>query len=150
MNRIIKIITLTIFATSLLSCSSNIYYVGELTQPTNLYSSIDTTSSVSYNIPNGTIVLTQKKAKNYHYVIVENHKGYVYNPKYKNYHKYNSKVDGLMYGYSTDKSTSKTLNINSKSNSGSGKSVNVKGYYRKNGTYVRPHTRSSPGSGRHK
>ena len=27
-----------------------------------------------------------------------------------------------------------------------GKSVNVKGYYRKNGTYVAPHTRSAPSS----
>jgi len=33
------------------------------------------------------------------------------------------------------------------SGSGSGE-VNVKGYYRKNGTYVRPHTRSSPGRGK--
>lgn len=28
-----------------------------------------------------------------------------------------------------------------------GKRVNVRGYYRKDGTYVRPHTRSAPGSG---
>jgi hypothetical protein len=28
-----------------------------------------------------------------------------------------------------------------------GKTVHVRGYYRKDGTYVRPHTRSSPGSG---
>jgi hypothetical protein len=32
------------------------------------------------------------------------------------------------------------------SNSGNG-AVNVRGYYRKDGTYVAPHTRSSPGTG---
>jgi hypothetical protein len=31
--------------------------------------------------------------------------------------------------------------------SSSGGTVQVKGYYRKNGTYVQPHTRSAPGSG---
>jgi hypothetical protein len=30
-----------------------------------------------------------------------------------------------------------------------GTDVHVKGYYRKDGTYVRPHTRSAPGRGRH-
>ncbi len=33
--------------------------------------------------------------------------------------------------------------------SSSGGTVHVKGYYRKDGTYVRPHTRSAPGSGSH-
>jgi hypothetical protein len=41
---------------------------------------------------------------------------------------------------------SKSKNSNYSTGSGSGGSVNVKGYYRKDGTYVKPHTRSTPKS----
>ena len=85
-------------------------------------------------------------------MICNEFKGYVYKPNYKNYHRYNSTVDGILYGYSMNKTTSKIskFNSSSSSNSNSGSSVNVKGYYRKNGTYVKPHTRSNPGSGKRK
>jgi hypothetical protein len=36
----------------------------------------------------------------------------------------------------------------SSASSGTGGSVHVRGYYRRDGTYVRPHTRSRPGSAR--
>ena len=145
MTKFLKIIALLTFSVSLFSCSS-IYYVGETTEPINVYAIVDTTSTISYTIPVGSLVLTQKKSKKYHYVIYETYKGYVYNPNYKNYHKYNSSIDGILYGYSTKKPNSSS-SYNSSSSS-SGGSVNVKGYYRKNGTYVSPHTRSSPGRGR--
>jgi hypothetical protein len=145
MTKFLKIIALLTFTVSLFSCSS-IYYVGETTEPINVYAIVDTTSIISYTIPVGSLVLTQKKSKKYHYVIYETYKGYVYNPNYKNYHRYNSSIDGILYGYSTTK-TSSSSSYNSSSSS-SGGSVNVKGYYRKNGTYVSPHTRSSPGRGR--
>lgn len=142
MNRIIKNIGILFLTISFFSCTS-IYYVGETLEPIKVYSIVDTSATVNYIIPAGSRVLTQKKSKKYYYVIYESQKGYVYNPNYKNYHKYNSSNDGVLYGYST----TKPKNTNSY-NSSSGGSVNVKGYYRKNGTYVRPYTRSSPGSGR--
>lgn len=142
MNRIIKNIGILFLTISFFSCTS-IYYVGETLEPIKVYSIVDTSATVNYIIPAGSLVLTQKKSKKYYYIIYESHKGYVYNPNYKNYHKYNSLNDGVLYGYST----TKPQNTNSY-NSSSGGSVNVKGYYRKNGTYVRPYTRSSPGSGR--
>ncbi|MDO5665356.1 MAG: hypothetical protein Q4G63_08885 [Bacteroidia bacterium] len=50
----------------------------------------------------------------------------------------------LVYSYLRE---TKKLNRSSYSTGASvGGSVNVKGYYRKDGTYVRPHTRSSPKS----
>lgn len=145
MNKILKFITVIIFCASFCSCSS-IYYVGETSEPIKVYAIIDTTSTVSYIIPVGSRVLTQKKSKRYHYIIFENYKGYVYNPNYINYHKYNSSIDGILYGYSSSKP--KTENSYNSSSTSSGGSVNVKGYYRKNGTYVSPHTRSKPSSSR--
>jgi len=49
--------------------------------------------------------------------------------------------------HSTSSTTSSSGNgrSNSYTPTSSGGTVHVKGYYRKNGTYVRPHTRSSPG-----
>jgi hypothetical protein len=38
----------------------------------------------------------------------------------------------------------KSKSYSSTAKSTSGKTVQVKGYYRKNGTYVKPHTRSAP------
>ncbi len=147
MNRIFKFSLILFFSISLFSCSS-IYYVGETSEPMKVYEIIDTTSTVSYVIPVGSKVLTQKKSKKYYYIIYENYKGYVYNPNYLNFHKYNSSTDGVLYGYSSIKPKStKSYNSNSSSRS-SGGSVNVKGYYRKNGTYVSPHTRSKPSSSR--
>jgi hypothetical protein len=142
MNRFFKYIAILIFSVFFFSCSS-IYYVGETSEPIKVYSIVDTTTTVNYTIPVGSRVLTQKKSKKYYYIIYESHRGYVYNPNYKNYHKYNSSIDGILYGYSSTKPKS-----TNSYNSSSGGSVNVKGYYRKNGTYVRPYTRSSLGSGR--
>lgn len=50
--------------------------------------------------------------------------GWVYNPRYKYYYK--------------------RSNTNYHYKSSLGRDIKVRGYYRKNGTYVRPHTRSAP------
>ncbi len=143
MIKFLKIIALFTFIISFFSCSS-IYYVGETIEPINVYTIIDTNSTISSTIPVGSLVLTQKKSKKYHFVIYETYKGYVYNPNYKNYHKYNSSIDGILFGYSSKKPS----NLWRYNSSSSGGSVSVKGYFKKNGTYVSPHTRSSPGRGR--
>jgi len=131
-------IALTIVAGAFTSCTT-IYYVGQTSDSVKLYNSEDTSTLTTYIIPKGSTVLTTGKSKKYHYLIYETYKGYAYKPIYLNYHKYNSSIDGELYGYSTKKKKSY-----SSSNGNSGGEVNVKGYYRKDGTYVRPHTRSAP------
>ena len=134
---------------SLLSCflffsCSNIYYVGWNSEPLQIYSDANTNSKVYYTIPVTSKVLTRKKTKNYYYVIYQNYdgslyKGYVFKPNYVDYHKFDSSIDGQLYGYSSSKA-----NYSSQSSGSSGGTVQVKGYYRKSGTYVQPHTRSAP------
>lgn len=127
-----------LLSATLFSCT-NIYYIGQTTESVKLYPVPDATVNATYTIPKGSKVLTRKKTKQFHYLIFENYNGYAYKPIYLNYHKYNSSIDGQLYGYTTKKK--KKTSSYSTSNGGT---VNVKGYYRKDGTYVRPHTRSAP------
>lgn len=108
--------------------------MGDVTESTPIYAEPNISSGVSYTIPSGSRILTKKKSGKYHHVIFQNYKGYAYQPVLINYHKFNISSDGPLYGYST----TKVSKINA------GGTVNVKGYYRKNGTYVKPHTRSAP------
>jgi hypothetical protein len=133
-------LTLAIYICTILTSCTNIYYVGQTTEPLKIFYEPDTTSLITYTISIGSKVLTKKKSRKFHHVIFDTHKGYVFKPTYINYHKYKSSIDGELYGYNS----SKTKHSSSYSSSGSGGTVNVKGYYRKNGTYVRPHTRSAP------
>lgn len=136
-SRIIPIIIFGFLSIAISSCST-IYYVGQTTNDVELYTTTDTSADVKYVIPNGSTVLTRKKSKKFHYIIFGKYKGYAYRPVYLNYRRYNHTVDGELYGYSSKKKKSPSY-----SGSSSG-TVNVKGYYRKDGTYVGPHTRSSP------
>ena len=136
MKILIRLFAFSISIIFFASCSA-VYYVGQTSSPTNIYSSFDTTSSLTYTVPMGTKILVKKKYKKYYYVVYDTYEGYSLNTEFLNYHRFNSNIDGDLYGYSTNKSKS--------SNSSSlGGTVNVKGYYRKNGTYVQSHTRSSP------
>jgi hypothetical protein len=139
MTRKIQTLAIFIFSFTIFSCT-NIYYIGQTTTPLNIYSTADTTSVLTYSVPVGTKILTQKKSRKYQYIIYNTYRGYTYKPFFSNYHRYNSTIDGELYGYSSNRSYS----TGSSSRSSSGGSVNVKGYTRKNGTYVSPHTRSSP------
>lgn len=134
-----NLIILTLILCSTLFSCTTIYYVGETTSSTDIFSSTDTKSSLIYSIPSGTKILTKKKSKKYKYVIYKNFVGYAYKPNLSNYHKYNSLTDGNLYGYSSYKPSS----TSTRTSSGGG-TVNVKGYTRKDGTYVKPHTRSAP------
>ena len=136
-----------VFLTAIFLCSCKAYYVGETARDINMLSKKDTTSMVSI-IPAGSLVLFQRENHDYSYVIYGNYKGYFHKPFFKNHRKYDFNVDGTLYGYpkkgigsgSTKKKSASTTYSNT------GGSVNVKGYYRKNGTYVKPYTRSSSGS----
>ena len=115
------------------------YYSVTVNAETVLYSSGNDGSSVVYSVPSGSVVYIKgKKSKKYRKIKYGNSAGWAYYPNYT-----------ASTNNSSSSSSSSSSSTRSSSNySSPGKTVNVKGYYRKNGTYVRPHTRSSPGSGR--
>jgi len=137
-TKIFQTLLLGIFFCIAFASCKNIYYVGQTTEPLRVYYEPDTTSLHTYTIPIGSNVLTRKKPKKFHHIIFNTYKGYVFKPTYMGYHKYKSSIDGELYGYSSSKTKS------SSSTYSGGGTVNVKGYYRKNGTYVSPHTRNAP------
>jgi hypothetical protein len=132
-----KVSLLFMFAYLATSCVN--YYNVTVNADTVLYSSGNDGSSVAYSVPSGSSVYIKgKKSKKYRKIKYENYAGWAYYPNYT-----------ASSNYSSSSSSSSFSSTRSSSNySSPGKTVNVKGYYRKNGTYVRPHTRSSPGSGR--
>lgn len=139
-----------IFGLTILSqgCST-VYYVGETTEATPIYVSEDITAPILHTAPAGSKILIKKKKKKQYHIVYNNYQGYLYSPVFINYHRFNSAKDGNLYGYSTVKTkraSSSSHYSSPSSKSSSGGTVNVKGYYRKNGTYVRSHTRSSPRS----
>lgn len=150
----IKFIKLLLFfLVFIISSCSKSYYVGYSLQDVKLYSIPDTTMSYSSVIPSNKLILIKKEiSTNVYYVIYENKVGYIYNTNFYHKRKYNYSIDGQVYGYSTYKRKDKKI-INSRyyttpSNyyysPSKGGPVHVRGYYRKNGTYVRPYTRRSP------
>jgi hypothetical protein len=132
-----KVSLLFMFAYLATSCVN--YYNVTVNADTILYSSGNDGSSLVYSVPSGSSVYIKgKKSKKYRKIKYGNYAGWAYYPNYT----------ASSY-YSSSSSSSSSSSTRSSSNySSPGKTVNVKGYYRKNGTYVRPHTRSSPGSGR--
>lgn len=120
---------------SVISCTN--YYTVLLQEDTPLYSKSNSETSTTV-IPRGTEVYLSSKPnrKNYRKIKWGNYYGWAKNPQhstYSNYTKtssYTSPTVSSGFSYSTASS--------------SGGSVSVKGYTRKDGTYVRPHTRSAP------
>ena len=132
-----KVSLLLMFVYLATSCVN--YYNVTVNADTVLYSSGNDRSSVVYSVPSGSSVYIKgKKSKKYRKIKYGNYAGWAYYPNYTASSQYSSR-----YSSSSSSSTRSSSNYSSP-----GKTVNVKGYYRKNGTYVRPHTRSSPGSGR--
>lgn len=120
---------------SLISCTN--YYTVRLQEDTPLYYSSDSSRSVTI-IPKDTEVYLSSKAnkKNYRKLKWGSYYGWANKPSYTTYSSY-SKTSS----YSSP-SVRSSSGYSSQSNSGG--SVHVKGYTRKDGTYVRPHTRSAP------
>jgi CRISPR/Cas system-associated endonuclease/helicase Cas3 len=120
---------------SVISCTN--YYTVLLQEDTPLYSSSNSETSTTV-IPKGTEVYLSSKPnrKNYRKIKWGNYYGWANKPQYSTYSNYTS----------TSSYTSPTVSSVSSYNTGSssGGSVSVKGYTRKDGTYVRPHTRSAP------
>lgn len=130
-----KMLLYLVLLLSVISCTN--YYTVRLQEDTPLYYSSDSSRSVTI-IPKDAEVFLSSKAskKNYSKLKWGNYYGWVYKPSYTAYSDY-SKTSS----YSSPSLRSSSI-YSSQSNSGG--SVHVKGYTRKDGTYVRPHTRSAP------
>ncbi len=128
------------------SCTTN-YFLCQTNAPVKLYAS-PSTYSTYINIPNGKNLISTGKYKKYRKAEYGNNKGYIYNTKFKSEKKiirltdwiFDSEISAYKYSPSYN-SSSKYSSKPTSTNSGT---VHVKGYYRKNGTYVKPHTRSAP------
>ncbi|MBT2621202.1 hypothetical protein [Chryseobacterium sp. ISL-6] len=133
MKNILNVFSLIIICIIAVSCSTN-YYTVLLSEDAKVYNSSDSTNVITI-IPKDTPVYLSSKSnkKNYKKIKWGNYSGWTYNPIYTSYTNYTP----------LKSSPSSSYNYNSSSSS-SGGSVKVKGYTRKDGTYVRPHTRSSP------
>lgn len=115
------------------SCTTN-YYTVLLNEDTTIYKNGDSLNFIT-SVPKDTQVYISSKSnrKNFKRIKWGNYFGWAYNPNYTSYSSY-TPVSQPSYRstYTPSSSTS------------SGGSVSVKGYYRKDGTYVKPHTRSAP------
>lgn len=133
MKKFVLVLLLTL---SMQSCVTNYYYV-KVNNDTPLYSEQSNGSTVVYTIPSGNgIYIKGKKYRKYRKIKYGNYVGWAYNPNYNGSTYYSSRTNSF--------SSSNTRSSSSSYTPSSSKTVNVKGYYRKNGTYVRPHTRSAP------
>lgn len=135
MKRILSLIFFIVICIITLSCSTN-YYSVLLSEDARIYSTTDTVNIVTTIPKNTKIFLSSKPHKgSYRKIKWNNYTGWAYNPVYTSYS-----------NYVPLKNTSETSSYqdNSISTYSSGGSVSVKGYHRKDGTYVRPHTRSAP------
>lgn len=123
------------------SCTTN-YFLCETAGPVKLYTSPDTHSTY-IEIPVGKSLISTGKYKKYRKAKYGNKRGYVYKTKFLSEKKIRSLSD---WEFDSETSTYKYSRFNytlNKSKS-TGGTVQVKGYYRKDGTYVRPHTRRAP------
>lgn len=127
MQKVLSIF-LILFLTS--SCVTNYYFVN-IEQDTPIYNSNNNGSVSKITIPKGCsayVSLSKGKVKKIKW---KDYKGWTRNPVYS-----------LVTNSNATKPQSFTSSYSSKPSSD--KTVKVKGYYRKNGTYVRPHSRSAP------
>lgn len=119
------------------SCSTNYYFVN-IEEDTPIYQNTRNDSQSIVFIPKGYSAFITSGSKNYRKVKWKNYKGWAINPVYSLPTK--SNYSGT--SNSTYKTPSNYTTRNSSTNSSG--TVHVKGYTRKDGTYVRPHTRSAP------
>ncbi|MDF2517926.1 MAG: hypothetical protein K0R59_3222 [Sphingobacterium sp.] len=120
------------------SCTTN-YYSVYLKEDTPIYHKKDTASTVYTIIPKGTKVYYTDGPRSYSKIKWKNYTGWTAHLAYS-YVPVSDSSKAVLNGNSYLSGSSRYTPSSSTS---SGGSVHVKGYYRKNGTYVRPHTRSS-------
>jgi len=110
------------------SCITN-YYSVNLEEDTPVYTSTRNGANAIVVIPRGSSAYIASGSKSYIKIKWNNFNGWAINPRYSSY----------------SSNTNTTRNYSNSSTGGSSsKTVSVKGYTRKDGTYVRPYTRSAP------
>jgi len=132
--------------------SINNYYLCIVDTVITLYK-FDNGALPLVTIPVNRQIIVKDRNQPYREVIYGEYVGYI---KYRRFYVENAfdakKLPGYVYNNdhtytyveSVAKAANKSSRTNATSSSSSGGPVRVKGYYRKNGTYVRPHTRSAP------
>ena len=131
-----KIITLILGIILFSSCVTN-YYSVIIDEDVTLYKRNNGTGE-NVNISAGTTVyLSDRYYKN-------NYKKIKFNNRFYWSDTFVYSIPSTDYSKSKYSETSTPNYYKSNSSSYKSKTVNVKGYYRNNGTYVKPHTRSSP------
>ncbi len=128
------------------SCSTN-YYVCNVDSPVAFYETPDT-SKVKFYIPQGKQLLLKSGRKKFNSAKFGNNEGYILSRNFAVSTKFSSKQIRYLkfqsdstYYYTYNPYSSSSTVEGSKSSDGT---VQVKGYYRKDGTYVKPHTRKAP------
>lgn len=120
------------------------FYTVTITEDAIVYLKNNLNSAQVESVKSGEPIymILDKSSKGFRKVKYKGKVGYIYQPGFKSY----TKSDYQQAYSSTNTSDSlKREPINTyKPSSSSGGTVHVRGYYRKNGTYVRPHTRSAP------
>lgn len=125
---------LLLFAILFIFSSCTTYEYVYFLSPTELYRKPVDSSESYFVIPADTPLYMSKDATVYRKIKYKKYKGFVYSPNYR-YVDYKFKNDTIP--------ANRSINSDSYEPS-SGGTVHVKGYYRKDGTYVRPHTRKAP------
>lgn len=135
-----KKLSIILFLLLFNSCVTNYYYVN-IEEDTTIYSSKNGTESIIL-VPKGSSVYITKSDKTYRKIKWKNYKGWVLNPVYNSSINTSNNISSTAGNSNYTSSPSKSHTTSSKAYSGG--TVYVKGYTRKNGTYVKPHTRSAP------
>ena len=117
------------------SCVTNYYFVN-FEEDTPIFRNTNGNGESIITIPKGDGAYINSGKKRYRKIKWKNYKGWAINPVYSNPKSSNS--------YSNKTSSSTTNYYHSATKTSTGGTVQVKGYTRKDGTYVRPHTRSAP------
>jgi hypothetical protein len=120
------------------SCATNYYFVN-IDEDTTIFNSKNAKESVTV-IPKGSGAYINRSDKKERKLKWRNFKGWAINPAYSN-SIFSSNSNNNSSGNNNSSNNSYTK---SSTRTSSGGTVQVKGYTRKNGTYVAPHTRSAP------
>ncbi|MCT1525412.1 hypothetical protein [Sphingobacterium hotanense] len=130
----------------LLSCKiqkTENYYIVSITEDALVYAKDDLNSICLEEVKVGEPIymILDKSKKGFRKVKYKGKTGYVYRPSFKAYAP--SSYRAVTSNIGKDSTVTRSTRTYTPATS-SGGTVHVKGYYRKNGTYVKPHTRSAP------
>ena len=134
-----KLFYLFLMYTLISSCSVEKYYLCTVDSPVDVYTSADFGSKILTVNPSQKLI-AYNRAGSYRRVSVGQQTGYI------RYTSFNSEVQFPKTKLRKFKKLTDTNNglATKVGTSTSGGAVQVKGYRRKDGTYVKPHTRSAP------